>query len=326
MAFRPLPPDRARDHVARRQFRARRTSHEPLAGLVDQRRARAAHRFADGAASAAGARRERSGGPHQLHVGQRGAAARRERPPGRSCPEDRCSLRRGPPIPPVAITTRLAISNAGPAGRTARRPKPASSSTIRRRASKPSRMSIEGVARAAAMRARINSRPAPSPPACTTRARSCAASSPSAKPPSVAASKRTPSRASLTIAAGAARVTSSTIAASQKPSPAASVSAACRPGCRRAIAAARPPGADSVDSRRASPLDSTTTGRGASSAPSSGRRSPAPTTMTRPRSDRISALDSASIPRRRGARARRRPDRSSPRLRGSRAHDGSWRA
>ena len=73
-------------------------------------------------------------------------------------------------MPPVAITTASVASSAGPAGPTARTPQTALSSTTRRRASKPSRISIDGVARAAATSARISSRPAPSPPACTMRA------------------------------------------------------------------------------------------------------------------------------------------------------------
>ena len=76
------------------------------------------------------------------------------------------------------------------------------SSTTSRRASYPSRISIDGVARAAARRARITSRPAPSPPEWAIRRRLWAASRPSAKPPSLVRSKRTPSRASFSIAGG----------------------------------------------------------------------------------------------------------------------------
>ena len=72
----------------------------------------------------------------------------------------------------------------GPEGPTASNPRTALSSTTSRRASYPSRISIDGVARTAATRARITSRPAPSPPQWATRRRLWAASRPSAKPPS----------------------------------------------------------------------------------------------------------------------------------------------
>ena len=165
------------------------------------------------------------------------------------------------------------------------RPRTALSSTRSRRASKPSRIVIDGAAHAAATSARINSRPAPSPPTWAMRERLCAASKPSAKPPSAMRSKRTPSRASFAIASGAARAKRSTIAASQSPSPAAIVSKACSAGLSSApSAAAIPPCAQSVEpSAPSGTFERTTTGRGASSSAVISPATPAPTMTGCPR-------------------------------------------
>ena len=79
MALRSPPPDGARDDVARRQFRAGRIEHEPLAAFVDQRRARAAHRLADERHRPRGDVERGRVELHELHVGERGAGPRGQR-------------------------------------------------------------------------------------------------------------------------------------------------------------------------------------------------------------------------------------------------------
>ena len=71
--------------------------------------------------------------------------------------------------------------------------------------------------RAAATSARITSRPVPSPPAWTMRRRPCAASSPSAKPPSRSAIERDAEAREFFDRCGAARVKRSTTSAHAKP-------------------------------------------------------------------------------------------------------------
>ena len=171
MAVGAPAPDRARDDVARRQFRARRTRHEPLAGLVDQRRALAAHGLAD---ERHGPRSdvERSRMElHELHVGERGAGARRER---EALAE--AAQRIG----------AVLVESADPAGRDddAARPQTAPAPTDPIGEDAANRVVLDDEAarlealenrrsraspRAAAISARMISRPAPSPPACTMR-------------------------------------------------------------------------------------------------------------------------------------------------------------
>ena len=178
--------DRAGDDVARRELGAGNPGHEASAGLVDEDRALAAHRLADERHRTVAAIERGRVELHELQVGEDRAGAGRKREPL----AEAAGRVGGVLVEPADAAGRdddrvRPEAGAGPEGPTA--------STSdgprcpRRRAAAPrcpSSTSIEGVARTAAISARMTSRPAPSPPAWTMRRRQWAASRPSAKPPS----------------------------------------------------------------------------------------------------------------------------------------------
>ena len=213
----------------------------------------------------------------------------------------------------------------------ARSPRTALSSTTSRRASKPSSTSIEGVARAAATSARINSRPV----AVSAGMDDAAPAMRGLEPKGEAAVRRAveahAEARELFDGGGRGRTKRSTIAASQSPSPAAIVSAGMQ---RRASssgpsAAAMPPCAQTRrrPRRRAAPSIRSRPAAGASSSAVISPATPAADDDDAPRDASGIAVISASIrSTARRAPARRRPGRSSPRPAWSPAHDGCCRA
>ena len=159
-----VAPDRAGDDVARRKLAARHAGHEARPGFVDQRRALAAYRLADQRQRMTSGIERRRVELHKLQVNQSGPGA--SPPIARPWPNDPRGFvvwRNNPPMPPVASTTRLVGSSTGPVADAASTPLTVPSTTISRRASKPSSTVIEGVCRTAAASARMISLPVPSP-------------------------------------------------------------------------------------------------------------------------------------------------------------------
>ena len=207
MALGAPTPDRARDDVARRQFRPGDVRHKALAGLVDENGAFAAHGFADERHRPRRAVERGRVELHEFEIGEFGAGARGEREA----------------LAETAVWVgAVLVKPADAAGgdddfvrRQRERPLPArrregrAPLRLRRRACAPQilRARVWRACGGRRRRARASVR-AP----CRRRRRGrcagarCAASSPSAKPPAPTRSNATPRRASSSIACGAARV------------------------------------------------------------------------------------------------------------------------
>ena len=129
-------------------------------GLVDQHRAFAAHRLADERHRPRGDVERGRMELDELQVGEYGAGARGERQrPGRSCRADWCSPRRVRRCRRSRSRPCRPANSAGPAARPRGRREPHCPRRSAGAPRSPRAMSIEGVARAAATRARMNSRP-----------------------------------------------------------------------------------------------------------------------------------------------------------------------